>query len=328
MNIHLPLFSQRRRQAVAAIALGLSGSCSQSQYPKLAGRYAADEVAAAVELAPMGGIAYRLCRKQAAYAFLVKAQQSDVEPPPWPRWYGEEPGPDTPAASLRPVTWSQTCDESARAAQVVHTVCRGLRAHGKALASLASGPGQPLDTSAIENTTNLVLFQVAGMSTTSGVGKAAAQVGSNFANASKVFLDAYRTRKLEEVVRDSKTCIDSTFDDLLALQKNMVLVLADVRHRRTFVVRGMASAPLPPRGDRGLLLGEAMDAVGETDRTLQATDDALTTYKIAITRLKAAYASLAKLAAADPRDPGSAKDVAGGLDDLESSLQDVTELEQ
>jgi hypothetical protein len=320
MSHPLPSVIRRQCLVLAAVGLGLWGCASA--YPKLAGRYATDEITAAGELAPMGGIAYRLCRQQAAYAFLVRAQNADVQPPAWPRFYGEEAGPDTPAASLRPISWSQTCDESAKAAQVVHTVCRGLRAHGRALASLANG--QPLDTSAIESATNLVVKQMAGMTTNSGVGKVAQQAGSAFASTAQTFLDAYRRRKLEQVV--TETCMDSTFEDLLSLHDAMLNALIDVEHRRAFVVRSMARAPLPPRGDRALSLGEAMDAVGETDHALRTTHDALSAYKIAITRLMTAYRSLAKLA--DAKDPGKPEDVTGALDDLESSLQDLTELER
>jgi hypothetical protein len=207
-------------------------------------------------------------------------------------------------------------------------VCRGLRAHGRALAALAAGPDQPLDTTAIENTANLVLDHVTHLNATTDFGKAASHAGSVFATASKRIVDALRTKKIEQAVAESQTCMGSTFEDLLALEKIMAATLVDVQKVRASVVRNTAAASLQRRSRRAYVLAEAMDAVGETDHSFKATGDALHDYEQAITKLRVAYEKLVKLAVRDPNDPGSPNEVSGALDDLESSLQDLTEMEQ
>lgn len=314
--------------ACGALALGGSGlgGCCPTPYHVLAARYADDQVAASRRLAPMGGIAFRLCRQQAAYDFIVRAEKNPmVSPPPWVSFYGEvgeKTGPNTPMASLEDITWSQSCDEARKAVQVVHTVCRGLREHGRALALLANGNGSSIDTGALKQSIGEVASLTGGGST-SGVGKAAVSLANTFAQGANAFVAMVRAHELGEVVVAEQNCMDATFDDLMKMHDALVERLADVQARRVMATRVAATSPVP---ERALSLLEALDAVGEADQAQRDTLAALDTYKLAITRMQSAHAALAR--AADSKNTAKAADVESALNDLESSVLDLTDLER
>ncbi|HEY8089876.1 MAG TPA: hypothetical protein VIF09_18575, partial [Polyangiaceae bacterium] len=307
--------TQRRRPtlrttslALAPLVLGLLGCPS---YPGLAGRYADAEVAAAGELSPMGALAYQLCRKEAAYEFVLDIQNLDVEPPPWPVWYGATLAPSTPRAALgaTPVTWQQYCDQSERAASVIHAVSRGLRAHGRALAALASG--QPFDAGGLENTADGIATASAALGASTDFGTNAREVGSAFATATKTFVDLYREHQLERIVAGSDGCMQQTFAHLTEFAKALDERLSLAEHSRETAVRLLARTPSPPRLDRALVLAEALEAAGEADHDLRQLRLALGAYHAAITSLAEAHQSLAVLA--DPRESKGDADVKKAL---------------
>ena len=323
---YAPAPRRRRRALALAAGIALSGC---SAYPGLAGRYAADEVAAASGLDPMGGLAYRVCREQAAYAFLVQVQQLDVAPPPWPRWFGETPGPDTPNAALgaKPVTWKQTwrSDHERRgrwsfipcAEACAPTGARSRRARKANPSTRARSNRRPVSSRR----------RLRPAAPAPAGAPPRIRFGSAFVAGTKTFVDLYRAKKLEQVVSESGGCMDATFDDLNAFGDALVRRLVDVEHDRALVLRTLdRSCPASPKGDRTLTLVEAMETVGESDRRLRESKGSVSRHQRAIASLKAAHQSLAALAG--PKGKGTTDDVKSSLAKLESSVQDLTELER
>jgi hypothetical protein len=310
--------------AVFALSLlGLPG-CS-GHLMDLAGRYGQDETAAAGELAPMGGLAYRLCRKEAAYAFAdnVFYHPDFAHTPSWPVWYGSQPQSETPSATrgINPVTWQQYCDESARAEDVIHRVARSVGAHGRALAAVAGH--KPLDTAGIQSLAGDVGTVSSQLGGDGKVSDAARNAGSALSTALQKLVALYAEHKLAEIVAGSDGCLDQTFTHLEQFAEALQQRLRHTNDNRNLLLRSIALRP-SPAFDRALVITEAIEVAAEDDRELRKMQQAIGDYRTAIADLAASQKALSALATKS----GDEAAVTAALDKLEASIQALNEREQ
>jgi hypothetical protein len=303
----------------------LSTSACANAVPQRAATYAAAEDLSSAQLVPLAEIPHRLCVRRAQYTYLGELLRTMPREPvtdePWGGWFAAANASLDLAAGGRPVTWKRDCDDAARAGTAIRGVLHALRAHSRALASLAGD--KTFDWSGFQAGAGGAGSIAATLGASDGVTSAIAQAGNALASMSSNFVEWYRRRKLDEAVVASDPCMQRVFTHLRTLigilRQDLELARTDRQADVDMLHKLRAQTPQSP----AQILGGAFELAADVGAEFDREEIALDRYDALVQRLQGSHQALAQLVR---RQLGS-KDVDKVLADLTSAADDLVDQE-
>jgi hypothetical protein len=198
MQLGTSLHTWRQRLLALACAL-LSAACGH--FDEIAGELAHAQGAGSSIVRRNAGMAYRMCREEAAYAYFemvlgISRQGSVANPAAFGAWYRSEPAAQTAAGESQ--SWEQYCDELGKTGEIYDGAALSLREYARALGQLARG--EDFDGSGLAKLGGSVSSIANAFAPKTSIGSAAKTTGGVVKKLTEVVVKLVRTRKLKKLV--------------------------------------------------------------------------------------------------------------------------------
>ncbi len=184
---------------------------SCGSFDRTASRYAHAEWAATETVRPGGTLAYRLCRKSAAYAYLEERlglgrNGASAHPLAWSAWYATaQAEPASPGAAAP--TWEAYCHELDQTGAVFHAAVLALREYADAIESLSDA--REFDPTGLDQTASGGATIASSLGASAGVVSASKGVGSAASAFAGVVVGLYREHELKHFVAKSDRAVQT-----------------------------------------------------------------------------------------------------------------------
>jgi hypothetical protein len=303
------------RSTVMLVATLSLATASCFRFPPYASRYAHGERAVLDSLRPGSTLAYKLCRKSAAYAYLADLlgvsltaktsakMGSRASVRTWPDWYGTTDAvPAVAATSAKPTSWSSYCKDLDATGIVYHQALLALRDYATVVESMADA--QDYDPSSVSKVVEVSMGVIGKLGATSDVVSTAQSIGAATASLTTFIIKVYRDGELkktvtlgdpfvQQTVSKLSRYVDALDDELNVAESRRDAVLAAIEHQREvdgrFTNEAFFANVLETATDRGEEFVETHQKLARNKRVLVA--------------IGKAHTALAKVAGSHTHDP-------------------------